>query len=91
MKELDHYRSIFNQMGFSPEDSATKMLRLALIKQIKQEIERKGWSQCEAAKQIGIAQPRIAEIVGLRIDKFSVELLAKYLHRLGKEVSLTVK
>lgn len=85
------YRKIFSDLGYGPEESSTKLLRLELIKEIKSEIEARGWTQSEAARRMHIPQPRIAEIFGLRIDKFSVELLAKYLHRLGKEVSMTIK
>ncbi|WP_407044789.1 hypothetical protein [Enterococcus faecium] len=38
-----------------------------------------------------MAQPRIAELGGLRVDKFSMDLLVKYLHRLGRKVSVAVR
>ncbi len=66
-------------------------MRLQLIKIIQAEISRRKWSQREAAKILGVAQPRIAEISAMATDKFSVEVLIKYVHRLGLRASLSVK
>ncbi len=91
MHDLGAYRTVFEQMGYEEEDGTTLLMRLQLIKQIKEVIETNKWSQREAARRLRVVQPRIAEIVGLRVDKFSVELLTKYLQRLGKKVSLVIK
>jgi predicted XRE-type DNA-binding protein len=66
-------------------------MRLQLIKIIQAEISRKKWTQREAAKILGVAQPRIAEISAMATEKFSVEILIKFLHLLGLRASLTVK
>jgi predicted XRE-type DNA-binding protein len=91
MTDLSDYMKLFRQNGYSDDQAATCIVRFQLIKTLKDEIERRNWTQAEAAKAISVAQPRIAEVMGLRIDKFSVDLLIKYLHRLGKQVSLQVK
>lgn len=91
MHDLSNYKLLIQQAGYKPEHSSLLFMRLQLIKLIKQTIKENKWTQKEAAEALGVAQPRIAEIIGLRVDKFSVELLAKYLHRLGKEVTLIVR
>ncbi|MGD9683534.1 MAG: helix-turn-helix domain-containing protein [Candidatus Obscuribacterales bacterium] len=78
-------------MGYSNEEGAYLLLRTQLMKEIQQEIEKRQWSQSQAAEFLGVKQPRISEIYSLRIDKFSVELLVRYLYRLKKEVSLQLK
>lgn len=88
---LQHYRAVFKQMGYSNEEGAYLLLRTQLMKEIQQEIEKRQWSQSQAAEFLGVKQPRISEIYSLRIDKFSVELLVRYLYRLKKEVSLQLK
>lgn len=88
---LQHYRAVFEQMGYSNEEGAYLLLRTQLMKEIQQEIEKRQWSQSQAAEFLGVKQPRISEIYSLRIDKFSVELLVRYLYRLKKEVSLQLK
>lgn len=90
MHDLNVYKQKLAEVGYADQDAAILLLRLQLILAIKAEIAKRNWSQREAAKQMGVAQPRIAELVGLRVDKFTVELLAKYLRSLKKEVTLKV-
>jgi predicted XRE-type DNA-binding protein len=51
----------------------------------------KGWSNTEAAKALGVKEPRISELRHGQISKFSVDLLLKFLARLGKRVELKIK
>ena len=81
---------LLKNLGYDGEEGTVLLLRIQLLKTIKQEIDRRGWSQDEAAKFLNVKQPRISEIKKRRIDKFSVEQLTKLLHRLDKRISLTV-
>jgi len=83
-------QSLLKKLGYSGEEGSILLLRIQLLKAIKFEIEKRGWNQMEAAEFLEIKQPRISEVNKLRIDKFSVEKLAKLLHRLDKQISLTV-
>ena len=88
--DLERYQQLFKDMGYGDDSGAALLLRTQLLRQVKVELEKKKWTQKEAAEKLGVRQPRISEIQTLRIDKFSVELLVKYLHRLGKEVSFKI-
>lgn len=88
--DRDQFAKIFKLKGYSGEDGATLLLRTQLLLAVKNLIEKNQWSQLDAAKALGVAQPRIAEIYALRIDKFSVELLTKYLYRLKTDVYLSL-
>jgi predicted XRE-type DNA-binding protein len=59
--------------------------------QIRHIIEQNDWTQEQAAKILRVKQPRIAEIMKLKTDLFSVDLLLKYLVRLGTNVSFQFK
>jgi len=85
-----NYEHVFNRLGYTDENGKTLMLRTKLLLVLKSEIESNGWNQRDAAQRLGVKQPRISEIISLRIDKFSVELLIKYLMRIGKEVTFSV-
>jgi predicted XRE-type DNA-binding protein len=43
----------------------------------------------EAAKRLGIHQPRVSDLFQGRISKFSVETLMDWLDKLGKKVVVT--
>lgn len=85
------YSQVFEEMGFTGDSGAPLKIRTLLLLEIKKLIERKGWSQAEAADILKVKQPRVSEIMTLRIDKFSVELLIKYLDRLDKQISFKIK
>ncbi len=89
--DTQQYRLIFQRMGYSDESGASLLLRAKLMKAIKSEIESRKLTQREAAALLGVTAPRISEIWGLRIDKFSTDLLVKYLHRLGQEVIVEIQ
>lgn len=83
--------NIFKDLGF-PDDQAVNLLaRADLMIQIRRIIKERGWSQRKAARELDVAQPRIAEIMGLKIDCFSVDALLKYLDKLGQRVSFVVE
>ncbi|MBM4121312.1 MAG: helix-turn-helix domain-containing protein [Nitrospira sp.] len=50
----------------------------------------RGVKQAEAAKVLGVTQPRISDLVRGRIDLFSVDSLIDMLARLGIRVRLVV-
>lgn len=91
VSDLTRYRQVFQQMGYTDDSGEALLLRTQLLHKVKAELEKKNWSQKEAAEKLGVKQPRISELQALRIDKFSVELLVKYLFRLGKEVTFDIR
>lgn len=78
-------------MGYADDNGAALLLRTQLLKAVKAELEKKNWTQEQAAQKLGVKRPRISEIYGLKIDKFSVELLIKYLYRLDREVTFQIR
>lgn len=89
--DLAQYQQIFRQMGYADDNGAALLLRTQLLKAVKAELEKKNWTQEQAAQKLGVKRPRISEIYGLKIDKFSVELLIKYLYRLDREVTFQIR
>ncbi len=89
--QLQAYKRVFKNLGFDSEKSAPLLLRTQLLLELKNQLEQRQWNQSEAAQRLGVKQPRISEIQRLCIDKFSIDLLIKYLHRLDKEIEITVK
>jgi predicted XRE-type DNA-binding protein len=80
---LNYYRKLIRARGFTGEEAETLVQRVALIAE-------KGWTQIETAKKLGVQQPRIAELNRIGVDKFSTDLLVKYLYRLKRLVHVTV-
>lgn len=83
-------QDIIEQMGYGGEEGQILLMRIQLVRAIKDELSKRGLTQHQAAELLGVNQPRISELMQLRIDQFSVEKLAKLLYRLGKPVQLKV-
>jgi predicted XRE-type DNA-binding protein len=83
--------NIFTDLGFPDDEAVNLLARADLAIEIRKIIKANGWSQREAAKEMGVAQPRIAEIVSMKLDHYSVDLLLKYLDKLGRRVSFVVR
>ncbi len=91
MNNVKYYRHYFRKKGVPAAEGQCLALRTVLLGQLKQELLNTGMTQQQAAKKLGVKQPRISEILSLSIDKFSAELLVKFLYKLGKEVTITVE
>lgn len=89
--DINKHKEIFKQLGYEDDEGAALLIRTLLLKTLKSELEQKGWSQKKAAEKLGTKATRVCEIYALRINLFSIDLLVKYLARLGKEVNFTVR
>jgi predicted XRE-type DNA-binding protein len=83
--------NIFKDLGFSDDEAVNMFARGQLALEIRDIIEKNGWTQRRAAKEIGVPQPRIAEIMKMRIEHYSIDMLLKYLDKLGWRVSFTLE
>ena len=82
-------RNPFLGLGFSPEEAAALHIRSQLAAMLEQYIERKGWSQSEAARALKVPQPTISKVVNGNIDKLSIEFLVKLMVRAGLPVDVS--
>lgn len=82
-------RNPFLDLGFPPEEAAALHIRSQLAAALEQYIERKGWSQTEAARELKVPQPTISKIMNGNIDKLSIEFLVKLAVRVGLPVSVS--
>jgi predicted XRE-type DNA-binding protein len=59
--------------------------------QITALIQKNGWTQLEAAKQCGVTQPRINELLRGRISRFSLDALVNIAASLGQRVHVELE
>jgi predicted XRE-type DNA-binding protein len=57
---------------------------------LQQAISTRGLKQVEAAKLLGVTQPRVSELMRGRIDLFSIDALIDMLARAGVRVKRTL-
>lgn len=83
--------NVFKDLGFEDEEASNLLVRADLMIEILKIIDERGWKPPEAATALGVAQSRISELRKGKMKEFSVDLLLKYLARLGKRVDFSVR
>ncbi len=81
--------NVFEDVGFAPEEAENLMLRAQLMSRIR-DVAR-GTPQREAAKQFGVSQPRLNDLLRGKISKFSLDALVNMLGHAGMRVELRVR
>jgi predicted XRE-type DNA-binding protein len=84
------FESVWDAIEDSPEAADNMKLRSKLMRAIIEYIERQGLSQAEAAKLMGVTQPRISDLVRGRIDLFSLDMLVNMLSAAGRRVDVKI-
>ena len=82
--------NVFEDVGFEKEEAANLKIRADLMLDLRQWIKEKGWTQAEAATFFGETQPRISNLMGGEVGRFSVDKLINMLVRAGMEVRVEV-
>jgi predicted XRE-type DNA-binding protein len=78
--------NVFRDLGLPDAEELNTKANLAI--EIARLIRKRGLTQIEAARMLGIDQPKVSAIVRGRLDKFSVERLCELLTRLGCDVDI---
>jgi len=81
--------NVFRDLGFPQPEAENLLLRAQLMSEIR-EVAR-GMTQSEAAKQFGVTQPRVNDVLRGKIDKFSLDALVNMLAKAGMRVELRVR
>ena len=81
--------NVFRDLGFSQPEAENLLLRAQLMSEIRG--AARGMTQSEAAKQFGVTQPRVNDLLRGKIDKFSLDALVNMLAKAGLRVEMKVK
>lgn len=63
----------------------------SLMFDLGQHIKAKGWTQKEAAKRLGVSQPRISNLLRGQSSLFSLDSIVAMIARAGLRVDVTVR
>ena len=91
MKRTKRVTSVWDALADSPAEAASLRIRAELMEQIAALVERKGWTQAEAAKQCGVSQQRMSDLLRGRISKFSLDALVDAATALGCRVRMELR
>lgn len=90
MKQHITKGSVFDDLGFEAGEAANLKIRAALMRAIEDELDKKNMTQLQAAKLLGVTQPRISDLKRGKMHLFTIDVLINMLTRLDKPVSLII-
>ncbi len=80
--------NIFADIGLATSDEL--LIKAELVRQISDMITARNLTQTEAAKLLGIDQPKISALLRGKLSGFSTERLFRFLNELGSDVEIRV-
>lgn len=81
--------NVFADLGFP--DAGTRQAKLRLAYTLNQVIEGRKLSQANAAKVLGVTQPKVSALRNYKLAEFSVERLTNLLTALDQDVEIVVR
>ncbi len=81
--------NVFADLGMRNADEA--LAKAELAHKVTVLIRRKKLTQVQAAKLLGIDQPKISALTRGRLSGFSIERLIRFLLSLGQDIKITVR
>ncbi len=81
--------NVYQDLGFA--EASTELAKAELARRISEIIEQRGLTQAQAAKALGVDQPKVSALARGRLGGFSTERLFKFLNALDREVEIVVR
>ncbi len=95
--------NVFADLGFAPEEAKALLRdadrRIAQAQRMKENaataigewIEARKLTQVAASEILAVSRPRVSDLVNLKLERFSLDMLVGMLLRAGKKVELVVR
>lgn len=80
---------LFADLGFP--DAAERQAKLRLAYALNQVLDQRKLSQADAAKMLGVTQPKVSAIRHYKLAGISVERLMNLLTALGQDVDIVIR
>ena len=81
--------NVFADLGFP--DAAERQAKLRLAYALNQVLDARKLSQAEAAKVLGVTQPKVSALRNYKLSGFSVERLMNLLTAVDQDVEIVIR
>jgi predicted XRE-type DNA-binding protein len=84
------FASVWDAIEDTPAEAENMKLRSALMMALEQHIRTKRWTQAEAARRLGVTQPRVSDLLRGKINLFALDTLVNMVSAAGLRVEVRV-
>ncbi|TPI37105.1 XRE family transcriptional regulator [Mesorhizobium sp. B2-9-1] len=82
--------SVWDAIEDTPAEAENMKLRSTLMMALERHIRAKGWTQAEAARRLGVTQPRVSDLLRGKINLFALDTLVNMAVAAGLHVEMRV-
>lgn len=82
--------NVFADLGFAPDEAENLKVRAHLMDELRRLIDSRGLTQAQAGALLGVAQPRVSDLLRGKIGLFTIDALVNMLAHAGVGVSVSV-
>ena len=88
--KIEYFDNVWDALEDTPEAAASMTMRSDLLIALSEHV--KGWkiTQSEAAKRLGVTQPRLNDLLRGRINNFSLDAMVTLARKAGLPVKMTI-
>jgi predicted XRE-type DNA-binding protein len=79
---------VFVDLGFDEAEARVMALRVQLMVRLRERLQDKGYTQVEAARRLGVTQPRVSALLKGHWKDFSMDMLLTLATRAGLKPEL---
>ena len=83
VRVIESSGNVFVDLGFDPAEARVMALRVELMLRLRERLQADGLTQREAAKRLGVTQPRISFLFKGAWREFSMDMLLTLAERAG--------
>jgi len=84
------YESVWDALEDTPTEAENMKLRSSLMIAMTEAVSAWGLTQTDAARRLGVTQPRLNDLLRGRVGKFSLDALAALVARAGLSVHMEI-
>lgn len=85
------FESVWDAIENTSAEAENLKLRSSLMMALVRHIRAKGWTQAEAAQQLGVTQPRVSDLSRGKIDLFGLDTLVNLAAAAGLKVEFHIR
>ena len=90
MTDKQRFSSVWDAIEDTPEEAENMRLRSILMMALKNHLTGTGMSQAQAAKLLGVTQPRVSDLMRGKINLFGLDALVNMATAAGLQIELRV-
>lgn len=87
----ERFDNVWDAIEVDPVERQRLKALAGLMMRLQKHVKAQGWTQKEAAKQLGVTQPRISDLMRGKISLFSLDSVFAMLAAAGLHVAITVR